>query len=307
MFYIISPYDYSFETSKDIDKAHSIIPSFFTFKITEDIMVSSKRGRISLYQVGIRCKFCSKQDAKCRASGAVSFPVSVTGIYESVKRWKSVHLSECKFIPTEIKEKIKNMEKAACVPTTRQYWIDSAKALGIDDTPDGLRFVNDPAKFNQVDAQSSMVKTRFAPSSAKMIISDDGKTTKKEEYIVFPEDKSTITPYVYCLMRQVQPCIFTEADRFLSRSKSSVGFAGFECRHCNGHAGLGRYFPSTPKALSTNSTSQNIFSHVQKCRKCPDEVKEELKALKLEKPTWLRRTCGWRQAFFEKLWERLHG
>ena len=270
-------------------------------------MVSSKRGRISLFQVGIRCKFCRNRPTKDRASGAVSFPVSVTGIYESVKRWKSVHLSECKHIPEEVKDQIKKMEKSACVPTTRQYWIDSAKALGIDDTSDGLRFISDPSKFNQSDAQNSMIKTRFAPSSSKGSIQKDGTVSaKKEEYLVFPEDKSTITPYVYCLMRQVQPCIFTEADRFLSRSKSQVGFAGFECRHCNGHAGLGRYFPSTPKALSTNSTSQNIYSHVLKCRKCPEEVKKELTNLKFVKPTWLRRTCGWRQAFFEKLWERLH-
>lgn len=274
--------------------------------MTGDIMVSSKRGRISLQQVGIRCKFCSGEEAKNRGSGAVSFPVSVSGIYESVKRWKSVHLAECKCIPEEVKEKIKSMEKSSCVPTTRQYWIDSAKALGIDDTIDGLRFVSDPHKANRKDAQESMIKTRFAPSWAKKSKSQSGDD-EKDKYIVFPSDKPTITPFVYCLMRQVQPCVFTEADRFLSRSKSKVGFAGFECRHCNGHAGLGRYFPSTPKALSTNSTSQNIYSHIQKCRKCPQEVKDELKNIKLEKPTWLRRTCGWRQAFFALLWERLHG
>ena len=273
-------------------------------------MVSSKRGRISLYQVGIRCKFCADEDGAYKASGAVSFPVSVSGIYESVKRWKSVHLPECKCIPAHVKEKIKSMEKTACVPTTRQYWIDSAKAIGIDDTQDGLRFVIDPNKANQSDTQNSMARSRFASNTPKGQNEEQGAAAtkeKKEEYIVFPEDKPTITPYVYCLMRQVQPCIFSEADRFLSRSKSKVGFAGFECRHCSGHAGLGRYFPSTPKALSTNSTSQNIYSHVQKCRKCPQEVKDELKTLKFEKPTWLRRTCGWRQAFFEKLWRRLHG
>ncbi len=271
-------------------------------------MVSSKRGRISLYQVGIRCKFCSKEDNSKKASGAVSFPVSVSGIYESVKRWKSVHLPECKCIPDHVRDKIKSLEKTACVPTTRQYWIDSAAAIGIDDTQDGLRFIADPKTLNQ-GPKTTLVKN-LAPSSSKENRGEDDadpKKKKKEEYIVFPEDKPTITPYVYCLMRQVQPCIFSEADRFLSRSKSKVGFAGFECRWCSGHAGLGRYFPSNPKALSTNSTSQNIYSHIQKCRKCPEEIKEELKTLKFEKPTWLRRTCGWRQAFFEKLWHRLHG
>merc|ERR1712113_718177 len=103
-----------------------------------------------------------------------SFPVSVTGIYESVKRWKSVHLPECKHIPDLVKQKMKEMEKSACVPTTRQYWIDSAKALGIDDTPDGLRFVQDPSKCNQDDAHSTMNRTRFAPSMAKLIASKEG-------------------------------------------------------------------------------------------------------------------------------------
>lgn len=209
-------------------------------------------------------------------------------------------------MPDDVKEKIKNLEKTSHVPTTRQYWIDSAKALGIDDTPDGVRFVSDPLAIIHNDAKLSMTKTRFASSRAKTLSSNESEE-EKNKYIVFPEDESTITPYVYCLMRQVQPCRFTEADRFLSRSKSSIDFRGFECRHCNGHAGLGRYFPSNPKALSTNSTSQNIYSHLQKCRKCPDDVKNELQRLKAEKPTWLRRTCGWRQAFFLTLWERLHG
>ncbi len=276
-------------------------------------MVSSKRGRISLYQVGVRCKFCANEENSKKASGAVSFPVSVSGIYESVKRWKSVHLPECKCIPDHVKDKIKSLEKTACVPTTRQYWIDSAKAIGIDDTQDGLRFVSDPNKSDHVESKHNLVKSRLPSNSMndeeveEVVSSGVVKKKNKEEYIVFPEDKPTITPYVYCLMRQVQPCIFSEADRFLSRSKSKVGFAGFECRWCNGHAGLGRYFPSNPKALSTNSTSQNIYSHIQKCRKCPQDIKEELKTLKFEKPTWLRRTCGWRQAFFEKLWHRLHG
>ncbi len=267
-------------------------------------MISSKRGRISLYQVGIRCRFCKHEEVRSRGSGAVSFPVSVCGIYESVKRWKSVHLAECRCIPDEVKENIKILENSTSVPTTRQYWIDSARALGIDDTPDGLRFISDPRKLNLNDARVTLNNTRFTPSKNSMPI--NGEDGERSSYLVYPEDKATVTPYVYALMRQVQPCHFTEADRFLSRSKSPIGFAGFECRHCNGHAGLGRYFPISPKALSTNSTSQNIFSHMQKCRKCPQEVKDELLLLKTEKPTWLRRTCGWRQAFFQTLWERLH-
>jgi hypothetical protein len=125
-------------------------------------------------------------------------------------------------------------------------------------------------------------------------------------YIVFPQDMEMIPPYVYFLMRQVEPCLFTEADRFVARSKGPVGYPGFQCRHCNGHAGLGKYFPVSSKSLSTNSTSQNIHAHLLKCRKCPDVVKDRLVQLKIEKSRAPRLEPGWRKIFFDQVWARLH-
>lgn len=126
-------------------------------------------------------------------------------------------------------------------------------------------------------------------------------------YIVYPNDVEMIPPYVHFLMRQVEPCLFTEADRFVARSKGPVGYPGFECRHCNGHAGLGKYFPVSSKSLSTNSTSQNIHAHMLKCRKCPEPVKDQLEQLKIEKSRAARLEPGWRKVFFDKVWQRLHG
>ncbi|VEU38954.1 unnamed protein product [Pseudo-nitzschia multistriata] len=125
-------------------------------------------------------------------------------------------------------------------------------------------------------------------------------------YIVYPNDVEMIPPYVHFLMRQVEPCLFTEADRFVARSKGPVGYPGFQCRHCHGHAGLGKYFPVSSKSLSTNSTSQNIHAHMLKCRKCPDNVKEQLVQLKIEKSRAARLEPGWRKVFFDKVWKRLH-
>jgi len=285
----------------------------FSAKV-DDVVKTSKRGRISLHQVGIRCVFCAKQDLKDRAVAAVSYPVSISGVYESVKRWQRVHLESCTSIPADVKNKTKSLsESSVWVPTTRQYWSDSAKALGIIDTSDGLRFAHDPKRRSNADeATSCIMNSRFGSSRLKKELESKqtAKASTKEgdtKYIVFPEDQALVPPYVYFLMRQVQLCHFTEADRFVARSKSTIGFAGFECRHCLGHAGLGKYFPSSPKGLSTNSTSQNIYSHIMKCRRCPDEVKEKLNNLKKEKYTWPRRTCGWRQAFFDQVWKRLHG
>ncbi|KAL3907659.1 MAG: hypothetical protein SGARI_003433 [Bacillariaceae sp.] len=125
-------------------------------------------------------------------------------------------------------------------------------------------------------------------------------------YIVYPTDMEMIPPYVYFLMRQVEPCLFTEADRFVARSKGPVGYPGFQCRHCSGHAGLGKYFPVSSKSLSTNSTSQNIHAHLLKCRKCPDVTKDRLVQLKIEKSRAPRLEPGWRKVFFDKVWSRLH-
>eukprot|EP00537_Pseudo-nitzschia_pungens_P000446 CAMPEP_0172362988 /NCGR_PEP_ID=MMETSP1060-20121228/6462_1 /TAXON_ID=37318 /ORGANISM="Pseudo-nitzschia pungens, Strain cf. cingulata" /LENGTH=694 /DNA_ID=CAMNT_0013085627 /DNA_START=81 /DNA_END=2165 /DNA_ORIENTATION=- len=125
-------------------------------------------------------------------------------------------------------------------------------------------------------------------------------------YIVYPNDIEMIPPYVHFLMRQVEPCLFTEADRFVARSKGPVGYPGFQCRHCHGHAGLGKYFPVSSKSLSTNSTSQNIHAHMLKCRKCPENVKERLVQLKIEKSRAARLEPGWRKVFFDKVWKRLH-
>ena len=126
-------------------------------------------------------------------------------------------------------------------------------------------------------------------------------------HVVYPNDIDLIPPYVHTLMRQVEPCLFTESDRFVARSKGPVGYAGFQCRHCHGHAGLGKYFPVSSKSLSTNSTSQNIHAHMLKCRKCPQAVKDQLINLKIEKSRSARLEPGWRKIFFDKVWERLHG
>ena len=266
----------------------------------DDISRASKRGRIALHQVGVRCKYCSRRDSKEKAVAAVSYPTTVSGIYESVKRWQRVHQSVCKDVPEHISKRLEELQNTSVwVPTTRQYWADSARALGMTDTHSGIRFDRPPS------APEGWVPENHTESSAAVSNSDDAG--KEAGYIALPCDKEEIPEYVYFLMRQVESCRFTEADRFVARSKGPVGFAGFQCRHCSGHAGLGKYFPLTAKSLATNSTSQNIHAHLLKCRKCSPQVKETLVRLKNEKGKAPRLVPGWRREFFDRVWERLHG
>lgn len=276
------------------------------FSATEDqIIRTTKRGRIGVDQVGIRCRFCAHRPAEERTVAAASFPASVAGIYESVKRWQRVHMEVCRDIPAEVHEVLGQISSVnVWIPTTRQYWVDSARALGMVDTEEGIRFavdpngvVDQPTKEVSSNAKNGMMDSHTIPNGAL----EEGKA------IVYTSDYALVPAYVYFLMSQVEACRFTEADRFVARSKGPVGYPGFQCKHCSGHAGLGKYFPVSAKSLSTNSTSQNIHAHLLKCRKCPPDVKRQLIELKEEKTKAPRLEPGWRKVFFDKVWERMHG
>ena len=305
------------------------------FSATEDdASRSSKRGRVAIHQVGIRCRFCAGHKEEGTGIAAVSFPTSIGGIYESVKRWQRVHVDVCEFIPQEVRSKIESLSTSnVWVPTTRQYWSDSARAMGLVNTTEGIRFGVDPDEITSKIAKDVVLKLPsllhqqrgMGPSSNESIggkmaglalaamgassasdAMENEPSSAASSYVVFPEDMDMIPTYVYFLMRQVEPCQFTEADRFVARSKGPVGYPGFQCRHCQGHAGLGKYFPVSAKSLSTNSTSQNIHAHILKCRKTPSAVKDRLLQLKIEKGRSPRLEPGWRKIFFDKVWARLH-
>ena len=151
----------------------------------------------------------------------------MAGIYESVKRWQRVHLPACMDVSDSMQATLDRLQNdTVWVPTTRQYWTDSARALGMVATSDGIRFDRNPSIPPPVN---------WMPETNKPGGSADDKSSSDAQqsggFICFPQDKEVIPPYVYFLMRQVEPCYFTEADRFVARSKGPVGFAGFQCRH----------------------------------------------------------------------------
>lgn len=333
----------------------------------EDVSASAKRGHIALHQVGLRCVYCKHRNCegdKEAVDGddeegvgeaentAVSYPDTVSSICEYVERWQRVHLPKCSHVPVDVKAQLASLASTTeWTPSTRQYWINAARALGLVDTVHGIRFSQDPKSIRDevrkiarlpsgeepeprlahgggvhrlehlhaavMAGESSSHRPPLSPQKSRTTSQQSAEDLHSQSllqqasllpggYIVHPEDIEMIPPYVYFLMRQVEPCLFTEADRFVARSKGPIGYPGFQCRHCNGHAGLGKYFPISSKSLSTNSTSQNIHAHLLKCRKCPCPVKDELVQLKIEKSRQPRLEPGWRKVFFDKVWARLH-
>jgi hypothetical protein len=149
---------------------------------------------------------------------------------------------------------------------------------------------------------------------------DDGKSTKEFQPVIEPPflhlhplvadaDKPYATDFSYLLMDQMQPCVFTEADRLGKRKGLPPGFPGLACRHCFGGYGSGRFFPSTIKTLSDTSKTLNVLhNHMMRCRKCPSDVKETLEKLRVSHDDErAKMKFGSQKAFFGRIWERLHG
>lgn len=222
-----------------------------------------------------------------RGQQATSYPSLISGIYNSVQQMLRLHLDCCQSMPPDVRNRIEQLKLSSSSRGGRkQYWVDSAKRLGLVDTPHGIHFGRDP-------------HGPLPPLSGPSVNSKEGRkrkeAQKKEEVeppvdeepgpplppvdtrpLVFPEDQPLISDYLYLTLEQMSPCVLMEADRVGCYKTRSVGFPGLACRHCVGQAGCGRYFPASEASLSQTTTSQTIMNHVRNCRRCPVEIRENL-------------------------------
>jgi hypothetical protein len=226
--------------------------------------------------------------------------------------------------------------------TSKKYWIESAKSLGLIDTLKGIRFSADappPLKTEYcLDKEDERKKNgeesedggetndgeaatgddsnakEKGEGAVKKNKDDCGFFAKKKESdveavpLVLPSDKESSTTFSYLLLSQMQPCVFTEADRLGKRKGLPTGFAGLACRHCFGGYGSGRFFPSSIKTLSDTSKTLNVLhNHMARCRKCPPDLLDKLKAAKdCHDDERSKMKFGSQKSFFAKIWSRLH-
>ena len=165
------------------------------------------------------------------------------------------------------------------------------------DTSRGVRFSRKPGDLGPIPS----------PLACRMPGVPDAPGHKPEP-VVRVDDQDLVTDYLFLLMKQMQTCRFTESDRVGGRSKikdNEVGFPGMECRHCQGRAGFGRYFPSSVAALSLANSDRNVYNHLLKCRKCPESIKKELVSLQ-KKQSQSKNRRGLRKLFFNRIWSRIH-
>lgn len=263
----------------------------------EDIAVRTPTTfSVVIGQVGIGCVHCHSLPAKERSNRAVCFPFAINRIYQSVADIQRFHLAECKMVPPEVSKKFKELQSASSKGSkglaTRQYWVTSAKKIGLVDTTKGIRFGRDPA----VPATQAV--------SLDILAQVASNVTTVDRPLVFPEDKPSIAEFLYAVMEMLQPCRFTEADRNKRRLKD-VGCIGVECKHCAGQVESRKFFWSSVNAVESNFVS--VHTHMMECKSVPAELKTkltELKALRKEQTSRLK--TGSQKAFFQRVWKRLH-
>lgn len=111
--------------------------------IEEDVEIAreDRKYPVNVGQVGIRCVHCAvaKGDGAARGT-AVAFPYSINGIYESVREFQRLHLESCPELPEATKTKLAGFKGSASLSSVlRKFYVLGAKALGMHDTPDGIR------------------------------------------------------------------------------------------------------------------------------------------------------------------------
>mmetsp|Transcript_26244 Transcript_26244/g.56870 ORF Transcript_26244/g.56870 Transcript_26244/m.56870 type:complete len:1234 (-) Transcript_26244:138-3839(-) len=119
------------------------------FSATEKDVLTAKADRkqpVKLGQVGIRCIHCAValsrySDGKRGARGsAVSFPYSISGIYESVREFQRMHLESCPHLPDDVRVRLSQLKGASSLSSVlRRYYVMAAKALGMVDSKEGIR------------------------------------------------------------------------------------------------------------------------------------------------------------------------
>ena len=79
---------------------------------------------------------------------AVFYPKSISELYRLVTSWQRVHLRKCRNLPPSVRESYTALKENDKTRGKTQYWVTSAKALGLMDCVSkagGIRFSQAPA------------------------------------------------------------------------------------------------------------------------------------------------------------------
>jgi hypothetical protein len=153
------------------------------FYATKEDVALAQRNRmfpISVGTIGFRCLHCSLARESKTGDHAVFYPLSVSGIYESVREFHRLHLDSCKNLPTTTREKLQGLQGASSLSSVlRKYYHLAARALGLYDSNDGIRSggkaspIGSQAAFTFPDGELEAAEHNEVNSSAVKTESDE--------------------------------------------------------------------------------------------------------------------------------------
>ena len=108
---------------------------------SEDIGRSKQRKSVVKEgQVGIRCIHCALAKEMPIDGGGVSYPASISGIYDAVREFTRLHLESCTNLPRDTRSRLGKAKGASSLSSVlRNYYKVSAKSIGLVDTEVGIR------------------------------------------------------------------------------------------------------------------------------------------------------------------------
>lgn len=168
------------------------IEVFTAKQIDVDNAVADRKYPIRVGQVGIRCVYCAEASADSVRKSAVSFPYSVSGIYESVREFQRLHLESCPNIPTDIKDASTKLGggSSSLSSVLRRYYVQAARALGLFDTQDdGIAGGGNPVPLSTVGFQSPAATLTSAIDVPGTLPDDD---RKKRSYAVNDNEENCL-------------------------------------------------------------------------------------------------------------------
>ncbi|KAL7432091.1 hypothetical protein ACHAXH_002086, partial [Discostella pseudostelligera] len=149
---------------------------------------ADKKYPIKLGQVGIRCIHCAMASGGANC-GAVSYPYSISGIYESVREFQRLHLVNCQHIPLDVKVRSEKLMggSSSLSSVLRRYYVQAARALGLFDTQDdGIRAGGKPiplptSGFFQTPYSSDTRPTTTSNDAPGTVLGEDRKGGADDE------------------------------------------------------------------------------------------------------------------------------
>lgn len=272
------------------------------FHATEKDLKRHNNGKakpVQIGQIGICCPYCLNSFPREQMKAGVYFPSTIHNIYSASLNLLTRHMPVCEAFPEQLKrmyDTLKSDEGRSA--SSKKYWYDSARKLGLIDTDHGIRY----APFNSSTQNISLSK--FDDSSNKK---------EKKQKLVVADDAVYTTEFIFYIMKQYQKCNLSEADRIGRRQSCPINFPGLECTHCQTYPSGGfnfgsRLFPTSFKSFSdTTKTIAKMNKHLLKCRDTPLEVKSALLRTKVKHDQQKREMrIGSLKAFCTRVWNRLH-